>query len=140
MMQQTLDNFEVYVSDILQPGTMQELRTLRTHYTEKFITDLQYTSGVELVVNFMGVAEIQDLNQALNNDFNLGKLNFSRHFIARLISRFSMSTVDFLMVRIRKRSAHCRKHKTERSSGDGIMLVMNPFTRELITIFVDCRQ
>ncbi len=75
------------------------------------------------------------LNQSLQKDFDMQGCNFTRHFIARLLARFSGSVLDFLMARVSRLKRLCCKHKRERSRGDGITLVMDPSSRTLISVF-----
>ena len=128
--------FEDYAAKILPADVMDALQELASRRKFGLLNENSYSEAViDFVKNKIPDEIMNVLTNSICKDFELRNCSFSKHFIARLLIRFSGSAVDFLMTRIRRLFYYCCKHGKERGRENGIVLVVNPDAREIITIF-----
>ena len=128
--------FDEYIANFLPAEIMFTLRELASRRKFGLLNESMYSEAViDFVKNKIPEEVINMLTNSICKDFELRECSFSRHFIARLLIRFSGSAMNFLMTRIRRLFYYCCKHGKERGRENGIVLVVNPAAREIITIF-----
>lgn len=131
-----LSTFEDYAAGYLPEEVMNGFRELSERKSAGALSDNSYCEAVkDFVIHSIPDEILNNFTKFLQVDFEMPDCLFTRHFIARLFSRFSESCVYFLMERIRKLFFQCCRTNRERSRGDGLVLVVDPAHRELITIF-----
>ena len=129
---------ESYLAELMPAAWMKKFRKLRRKRKSGALSEMEYFEAVDKLVRCETSDEaMYRLSCSLMDEFDMQDCSFTRHFIARLLARFSGSVMTFLMTRINRLKKLCCKNKRERSHADGIMLVMDPYTRTLVTIF-DC--
>ena len=131
-----LQTLEEYITEFLPGKWIEDFKKICRQRKAGDINETQYYDAVtDLVLHKMPAKSAEKITKALRSDFDMGRCSFSRHFIARLIARFYGVVMDFLMNIVKRLVKCCRRRKAERSRADGIVLVMDPRSMSLITIF-----
>ncbi len=126
-----------YAQDCLPKNIVQNFTNLYSLHRAGTISSIQYEDAMnKFVMCYFTDDVIGSFTKALCKDFRIGNFVMTRHFAARLLTRFSESVMSFLMARIKLLLDYCCKNKKERCLRHGIMLVVDPLTRTLITIYV----
>ena len=136
MNEKILETVEDYSAGYMPENVMCSFRELASRHRSGLISESTYYDAVSVVMNEISDEIMNGFNTMLCDDFEMKDCLFSRHFLSRLLARFSESVMSFIMARIRRLFYQCCKHGRERGRDDGIVLVVNPVQRELITIFV----
>ena len=131
-----LKTVEDYSAEYMPEDFMCSFRELASRHKSGLLSESMYYDAVNAVMNEISDEIMKGFNALLCDEFEMRDCLFSRHFLSRLLARFSESVMSFMMTRIRRLFYQCCKHGRERGRDDGIVLVVNPVQRELITIFV----
>ena len=81
--------------------------------------------------------DMQQFQTAIREQFGLSNINCTKHFLVRLLARFTNSHTSILFWRLQMLIKSCRKRKRDRASGHGLTLIMDYADWELITVMVD---
>ena len=124
-----------YLGKCMSSAWLEQYEALLSKFRSGEIGEYMFDERVKSLAQSLSECEVERFEQSVKRDFGMSVFKCTRHFIARLLSRFSDSFMPFLMSRMARLIASCRKRKKERSRGDGLLLVMDPKKGELITIF-----
>ena len=125
-----------YAESSLPGMWTNNLKLLVRRREENELCERMFEQKLASLADDLTEQERRKISNQLTCDFELGACSLSRHFIARIFSRFYRSNVEFVFARVRALIRSCRKNHRERSEKDGMMLVMDYRKGELLTIFV----
>lgn len=130
-----IKTFDEYIANYFSEGWLKRFRAAKAQLKSGQLSEALYSKQLDALVNDLSPQEQLVLERALQNDYRMPRFWCTRHFLARLLERFADSATPFLMAQIGALIRSCRRKKRERSSANGIVLVMNPTEGALITIF-----
>lgn len=129
------ENLGKYIGKCVSRAWLEQYEAVLSKFHRGEMGEYLFDERVKNLAQSLSEREVARFEQSVKRDFGMTVFKCTRHFLARLLSRFSDSFMPFLMSRLARLIANCRKRKKERSRGDGLLLVMDPNNNELITIF-----